>query len=46
MSILTKPYEVSLWDDVWDGSCFKEKRLCVIGSNEMNVLMAPFPLPV
>ena len=35
MSILTKPYEVSLWDDVWDGSCFREKRLCVIGSNEM-----------
>ena len=36
MSILTKPYEISVWDDVWDGAKFVEKRLGVIGSSAMN----------
>jgi hypothetical protein len=35
MSILVKPYEISVWQDVWQGDKFVEQRLCVIGSNEM-----------
>lgn len=35
MSILVKPYEISVWDDVWENDGFVEKRLGVIGSNEM-----------
>ena len=36
MSILTKPYEISVWEDVWNGEKFVEKRLGVIGSSTMN----------
>ena len=35
MSILKKPYTISVWDDVWDGEKFVEKRLGVIGSDKM-----------
>lgn len=36
MSIIKKPYEISVWDDVWEGDRFVEKRICVIGSNTME----------
>jgi hypothetical protein len=38
MSILRKPYEISVWDDVWDSSQnkFVEKKICVIGSDKME----------
>jgi hypothetical protein len=36
MSILTKPYEISVWEEVWDGEKFTEKRLGIIGSNNMS----------
>jgi hypothetical protein len=37
MGILVKPYKISVWDDIQgtDGR-FTEKRLGVIGSNEMT----------
>jgi hypothetical protein len=37
MSILKKPYEISVWDDVWDTDQgkFIEKRLGIIGSDKM-----------
>jgi hypothetical protein len=36
MSTLNRPYEISLWEDVLDDEGnFQEKRLLVIGSNEM-----------
>lgn len=40
MSKLTKSYEISVWDDVWDHTTgrFVEKRLGVIGSNDMTSL--------
>ena len=46
MSILVKPYEVSVWEDVWDSSQSKfiEKRILVIGSHLMhsqNRILAP-----
>jgi hypothetical protein len=36
MSIIRKPYTISVWDDVWEGNKFVEKRLGVIGSNTME----------
>ena len=38
MSILVKPYVISVWDDVWDTTQqkFVEKRLAIIGTNEMQ----------
>ena len=42
MSILVKPYEISIWEDVWhqelnEGEgAFVEERLCVIGSDRME----------
>ena len=36
MSILTKPYELSVWEDVWENGKFVEKRLGIIGSNEIT----------
>jgi hypothetical protein len=36
MSIIKKPYEISVWDDVWEGGKFVEKRICVIGSDKME----------
>lgn len=38
MSIIKKPYEISVWDDIWDGDKgkFVEKRICVIGSDKME----------
>ena len=36
MSILKKPYTISVWDDVWDGEKFVEKRLGIIGSDKMT----------
>lgn len=38
MSILRKPYEISIWDDIWDTSQqkFVENRYAVIGSNTMQ----------
>jgi hypothetical protein len=36
MSILRKPYKISVWDDIWDGEKFVEKKLGVIGSDEMS----------
>ena len=35
MSILIKPYEISVWQDFWQGDKFCEQRLGVIGTNEM-----------
>lgn len=37
MSVLNKPYELSVWTDEWDDTQdkFVEQRLCVIGSNAM-----------
>ena len=35
MSILAKPYEISIWQDVWQGDKFCEQRLGIIGTNEM-----------
>ena len=37
MSVLNKPYELSVWTDEWDDTQdkFVEQRLCVIGSNTM-----------
>jgi hypothetical protein len=36
MSILTKPYELSVWVDEWNGEKFVEKRIGIIGSNTMT----------
>lgn len=38
MSILRKPYEISIWDDIWDVTQqkFVENRYAVIGSNTMQ----------
>jgi hypothetical protein len=36
MSILKKPYEITVWDDVWNGSKFVEEWLAKIGSNDMT----------
>jgi hypothetical protein len=38
MSILKKPYEISVWEDEWDESTgkFIEKKICVIGSDTMT----------
>lgn len=38
MSILIKPYEISVWDDVWNGVKFEEKRLGIIGTEKMTSL--------
>ena len=35
MSILNKPYEISLWEDVWNGTKFEEQKYAVIGSDTM-----------
>lgn len=37
MSILNKPYEISVWDDVWNSEKgqFEEKRLGIIGKHTM-----------
>lgn len=35
MSILVKPYEISVWQDIWQGDKFCEQRLGIIGTNEM-----------
>lgn len=41
MSILVKPYEISVWEDQWDSTAdggkgkFVEKRICIIGSDQM-----------
>ena len=38
MSILKKPYEISVWEDEWEPSSgkFIEKRIFVIGSDKMT----------
>lgn len=36
MSILRKPYEISVWDDVWSTDKFVEQRLGIIGSDKMQ----------
>jgi hypothetical protein len=38
MSILKKPYEISVWDDVWDSdnNKFVEKKLGIIGADTMQ----------
>lgn len=36
MSILKKPYELSVWEDVWNGQKFVEKKIVTIGSSEMT----------
>ena len=40
MSNLVKPYEISVWDDIWDSGegKFIEKKLLVIGTDEMTSL--------
>jgi hypothetical protein len=36
MSILIKPYEISVWDDVLQNGVFVEKRLGIVGSDKMT----------
>lgn len=36
MSILKKPYEISIWEDEWNESEFVEKKLGIIGSDTMQ----------
>jgi hypothetical protein len=36
MSILKKPYTISVWDDVWNGERFVERCLLTIGSDKMT----------
>ena len=36
MSILRKPYEISLWTDVWNGEKFVEVKQFVFGSDTME----------
>jgi hypothetical protein len=38
MSILTKPYIITVWRDEWDANNnkFVEKRVGIIGTNEMT----------
>ena len=36
MSILNKPYEISIWEDVLENGVFVEHKICIIGSNEMT----------
>jgi hypothetical protein len=40
MSNLVKPYEISVWDDIWDSDKgkFVEKKLLIIGTDEMTSL--------
>jgi hypothetical protein len=38
MSILRKPYTISVYEDVLVGDSFQEKRLGVIGSDKMTSL--------
>ena len=35
MGKLIKPYEISVWDDIWESGAFVEKRLGIIGSDKM-----------
>jgi hypothetical protein len=35
MSILVKPYEISVWEDDSVEGKFVEKRICIIGSDQM-----------
>ena len=44
MSILKKPYEISVWEDVWDESQgkFIERKICVIGSDQMSTQSRAF----
>lgn len=36
MSILKKPYEISVWEDKLEGGSFVEKKICVIGTDIME----------
>jgi hypothetical protein len=36
MSVLNKPYELSIWEDVLVNGVLTEKRVCVLGSNTMT----------
>ena len=36
MAVLKKPYELSVWDDVWENGSFAEKRIAIIGANTMT----------
>lgn len=36
MSIAKRPYELSVWEDVWNNGAFTEKRIAIIGSNTMT----------
>jgi hypothetical protein len=36
MSILNKPYEISVWEDVWENERIVERKICIIGSNVMQ----------
>jgi hypothetical protein len=35
MSNLIKPYEISVWEDVFEEGTLREKRLAIIGSDKM-----------
>lgn len=37
MSNLTRPYEISIWEDIWENGKYVEKRLAVIGSDQMDM---------
>lgn len=36
MSVLRKPYELSVWEDVLMNGVFQENKICIIGSSEMT----------
>ena len=36
MSIIKKPYELSVWIDKWDGEKFVEKKLFIVGTDTMR----------
>jgi hypothetical protein len=44
MSILKKPYQISVWDDVWDREKgkFVERRIGIIGSDKMEAQSRAF----
>jgi hypothetical protein len=38
MGVLNKPYEISLWEDVYNNTTneLEEKKICIIGTNLMT----------
>ena len=36
MSIIKQPYEISVWEDSYENGVLQEKKICVIGSDQME----------